>query len=45
MEIEDGDTAIEVTLACPTLIVVALDTELNVAEIVAVPSPELVASP
>jgi hypothetical protein len=43
--IEDGDTAIEVSAAWPTVRVVELEMEFKVAEIVAMPWPELEASP
>jgi hypothetical protein len=42
---EDGITAIEDNVACPTVMVVELEMELEVAEMVAAPCPELVASP
>jgi hypothetical protein len=43
--IEDGLTAIDDNVACPTVMVVELETELELAEIVALPRPELVARP
>jgi hypothetical protein len=45
MEVEAGVTAIEVKLACVTVMEVDEEMELEVAEMVAVPCPELVASP
>jgi hypothetical protein len=45
IEIDAGAMAIEIKLACPTVIVVDAEMEFEVAETVAVPCPELVASP
>ncbi len=45
IEMEAGVTAIEVKLAWVTVMVVEAETEFEVAEIVAVPCPALVASP
>lgn len=44
-ETEEGVTAMEDTVACPTVRVVEEAMELEVAEMVAVPWPELVARP
>jgi hypothetical protein len=45
MEIEAGVTAIEDRFACVTAMVVEEEIEPEVAEMVAVPCPALVASP
>ena len=42
---EDGVTESEARLACPTVMDVELEIELKLAEIVAVPCPELAARP
>jgi hypothetical protein len=45
MDMEEGVTAIEITFACPTVMVVDEVMDPEVAVMVAVPWPELVARP
>jgi len=45
MDMNDGVTAIEEMFACPTEMVVEEETEAEVAVMVAVPCPALMANP
>jgi len=45
MDVEAGIVTIEDSAACPTVIVVEVETEPEVAVMFAVPSPALVANP
>ena len=45
MEVEEGVTAIDKMVACPTVMEVEEETEAEEAVMVAVPCPELVANP